>query len=169
MNLGHGGPRLRGASPGENFTRKENGDNSEEITSGVLLRLKINRTPNDPENDGKFITSLLRRAPQSNSGPEIAAAAAATRDTDGGGDSEWKCHSSPQHPLLLFLICSNSRSQCGVLKWGWGGGHVKGVQAGLSQHLGARAPLIGILSVSYGGDAKGAVFRRSDAAKSRRL
>lgn len=118
MNLGHGGPRLRGASPGENFTRKENGDNSEEITSGVLLRLKINRTPNDPENDGKFITSLLRRAPQSNSGPEIAAAAAATRDTGGGGDGEWKCHSSPQHPLLLFLICSNSRSQCGVLKWG---------------------------------------------------
>lgn len=49
------------------------------------------------------------------------------------------------------------------------GGRVKGVQAGLSQHLGARAPLIGILSDSYGGDVKGAVFRQSDAAKSCRL
>lgn len=33
VNLGHGGPGLHGKSPGENFTRKENGDNSEEITS----------------------------------------------------------------------------------------------------------------------------------------
>lgn len=33
VNLGHGGPGLHGASPGENFTRKENEDNSEEITS----------------------------------------------------------------------------------------------------------------------------------------
>lgn len=57
---------------------------------------------------------------------------------------------------------------CGCLGVG-GGGREKGVQAGLSQHLGAGAPLIDIPSDSHGGDAKGAVFRRSDAAKSRRL
>lgn len=50
-----------------------------------------------------------------------------------------------------------------------GGVRVKGVWAGLGQHLGARAPLIGILSDSYGEDAKGAEFRQSDAAKTRRL
>lgn len=40
--------------------------------------------------------------------------------------------------------------------WGHGGRvHVKGVQAGLSQHLGDQTPLIGILSDSKGEEARG--------------
>lgn len=112
MNLGHGGPRrLRGASPGENLTRKENGDNSEEITSGVFVASE-NKTARltTPRTTANSSPAFLRRVPPSNSERKLPQLCRhATR-----GDSEWKCHGSQPHPLLLFLICSNSRPQCGV-------------------------------------------------------
>lgn len=83
-NLGHGGPGLHDSSPGENFTRKENGDNSEEITSsggkergGYLLllirplHLKINLAP--PRTTANSSLAFLQLE------AKIAAAVAGTR------------------------------------------------------------------------------------------
>lgn len=166
MNLGHGGPGLHGVSPGENFTRKENGDNSEEITSSsgkvgcMLLHLKINLTPNDPENDGKFIISLFQTRKRKLAQPPPRRDEGRRRRQQ----VEMSQLSATSPPFVSHLF------QFQAPAWGHGGRvRVRGVQAGLSQHLGAQAPLIGILSDAYGEDVKGAAFRWSDAAKSRRL